>query len=170
MISYRVVGEEQIVENTKAKIKAAKAACKSALLKVARVSKGVSKQAVRKKSEILSKSLFEKAKVYENVVFAIVGPRVWTITVGEKTGRKRRKISRETKKGTKELTVKNSVNFQVGEIIKPHKYGHIVEAGHKKGRGRSAAKAYPFIRPGAVKAGEMLGGELKVELKQKVGG
>jgi len=54
--------------------------------------------------------------------------------------------------------------------IKPTRYAHLIEKGHAKGKGKSAARAYPFMRP-AVQASRggvaaILRGELTRQLNR----
>lgn len=58
--------------------------------------------------------------------------------------------------------------FSGARYRNPTRYAHLVEKGHKKGKGRASARAYPFIAP-AQKAGNTRGlAKLAQKLRQGI--
>lgn len=112
----------------------------------------------RKRTGLLAKSLGKKVKQYPTgATVGLVGPRhgFWVeIKAVVKSARRAVLIAeRFSKKGPRDIKLKAAVGVkrlrgkQAGENVRlnPVFYAHLVEAGHKRGRGRSAAPAYPFV-------------------------
>lgn len=111
-------------------------------------------------SRTLFKSLFSKVKSYRqgSVMVAVVGPRTKFIrymTVARtKRGKLKRKLGKTESLGARKMWA--------------GKYAHLVEFGHKKGKGRSAAKAYPFVRPAMRAAQPAVTAKMRAVLEREL--
>lgn len=108
---------------------------------------------VTKRTGLLKKSLGQRVKTFPSgVVFGIVGARRgFRVLVSEFRNRGgalglRKTVSRSGVKFVK-VVLKSGRGLKIGQYIDPAKYSHLVERGHRKGRGRSAARPRPFLDP-----------------------
>ncbi len=198
MINARLTGDVQAVANSKEAVKKAKAATRSAVSKIVRVgAKAAKRYEVRNRTGLLAKAIGSKVKTSGEKVMGFVGVRSGfrtTVTAIEQkgqrtvfTGIRGTKKMLDAGKGAKikgnsfagqtinlkdAKGVSKSVFFrglQTGDVVWPGNYGKFIEKGHPKGRGKGAAKAFPFIRPAFEETSQNAPAQLTQELQQQVG-
>ena len=132
----------------------------------------------RRGSGLLSKSLGKVVRTYrsDGVTVGLVGPRRGFAAKAlrvERKGRRQTLIAvrlRRTRggyvplKGNKVIKLKRAAGFRAGEVADPASYGAKVEKGHKRGKGRSAARAYPYLRPAAARTTSAVLSSIKADM------
>lgn len=101
----------------------------------------------RKRTGLLLKSIGSKVKEKGTRATALSGPRRGFKVKITSREAKRLEGVRETKRGSKKIILKAKAGVKAGDTISATRYAHLVESGHKKGKGRAAAPAYPFMKP-----------------------
>ncbi len=193
MIHAKLTGDVQAVVNTKETVKKAKAAVKSAVFKVVRIGAKTAKRSlIRNRTGLLGKAIGSKVKVYGEKTTGIVGVRSgFRTTVSEIQQKGKRTVFTGIRGTAKAIAAGKGVNIkgnsfagsevtlgskkvsfrglQAGDVIWPGKYGKFVEGGHPKGRGKGAAKAFPFVKPAFEESQQTAPALLTQDLQNQVG-
>ncbi len=170
--------EEYIIRRTgKIPAKAKKAIRATVKTICARVAKDEKINLVRQRTGLLAKSLGSVVKTRndESTVGkagARSGFRV-SLTEAIKGSRKTTLVG---DRGGKSIRLKGGLNVartrgkHKGENLKldPSKYAHLVELGHKKGRGKGAAKGQKFMAKAAAEANKSSPAELAAAIQKEV--
>lgn len=138
-------------------------------------------ECVRQRTGLLKKSLGKKVKSYPNgVVVGVTGPRRgFRVELSTDFSKREWKYAGTNSKGKKvalgkidqkvKVFVLKGKNKGQRKVIDPTKYAHLVEGGHQRGKGRSAAKAYPFIKPAGERSATRAYVAVRNELAAKLG-
>jgi hypothetical protein len=124
---------------------------RGAILKVCRLIARLAKQnlAGHQVTGLLKASLGTKTYTARNgAIVGIVGPR-------RGTGRQRDKVLKRRIMRTASWKLKRQQKNVALAKVDPVKYAHLVERGHHRGKGRSAAPAYPFLTRAVADASGM---------------
>lgn len=160
-VRAQLLGAEQAIRRTGKIPAAVKKATRAAVAKIVRKAAKVAAGKARKVSGLLAKSVGSKVKTSgEERTTGIVGPRKgFRVELAEVKGRgKKKKIAGFGKDGKKialrgeSAFVKRGKNKGKAKVADPAKYGPRVEFGHKRGKGKAAAKPYPFVGPAGEEA------------------
>lgn len=180
MIHAKLTGDVEAIANTRAKPAKCRAAIRSGVRKVVQAGAKTAKRLLlRNRTGLLGKSIGSKVKVYGDKVLGLVGSRVsFRTTLGAVAQKGRSQVFQSLRGGKKairegkgkKINVKVQHGLKTGQVLDPSKYAHLVELGHKKGKGKSAAPAYPFVKPAFEESQRTAPGILADELKSKVGG
>lgn len=166
-----ITGASDFERNTANLDKRTKAAARRGVDKATGVVlRSVKSHLKRRRTGLLAKSLGRKTKTYRGAVVGLVGARKGFKTTAAAAVGKKLIAYRETKKGNKLVKLKSARGVKAGAKLDPTKYQHLVEGGHKKGKGTSAAPAYPFIRPGARASQKEAEDTVKQELSAAIRG
>ena len=149
--------------------RAVKNRVRSAVGKIVREVAKDAKTAARKRTGLLGKSMCSVVKTYPNeTIVGLAGPRRGYKVTLQQTTDKRGKVKLVgERRGGKKIALKNAVKATTSKgtaaRISPTAYAHLVEGGHKKGKGKSTAPAYPFLGPAAKKANAKAKGQIVTE-------
>ena len=175
-VDFKVTGQDKIL-TTLGKLPAAvKKGVRRAVEKgVTILLQAVKSELTRKRTGLLSKSLGKVVKSYPSgVTVGVVGPRAGFRTSLESIQRKGRRLTLvgKNRRGAIKLHAAGGLTpvrikgKQAGQrvVLDPAIYAHLVEGGHKKGKGRSSAPAYPFVGPGFRKSAAAVQAAIQAEL------
>ncbi len=171
MIHAKLTGDVQAVANTKETVKKAKAAVKSAVFKVVRIGAKTAKRSlIRNRTGLLGKAIGSKVKVYGEKTTGIVGVKSgFKTTLGAGNATARGIVFQSFRGKGKAIKIKGVKGLQTGDVLNPARYGHFIEKGHDKGRGKGAAKAFPFVKPAFEESQQTAPALLTQDLQQQVG-
>jgi hypothetical protein len=149
-----LLGGQAVTANIKRKAERVPREVRNAVRRAATLqAREIKTQLKRKRTGLLAKSIGSKVKDKGARATGLSGPRRgFKVTISKREA-KRLEGVRETKKGNKKIVLKASGGVKEGDVISATRYAHLVESGHKKGKGRAAAPPYPFMKP-AFKATE----------------
>ena len=150
--------------------RAVKNRVRSAVGKIVREVAKDAKAEARKRTGLLGKSMGSVVKTYPNeTIVGLAGPRKGfkvTLALQAMDKRGKNKLVGERLRG-KAVKLRNVIasTTRKGDRkrIDPTTYAHLVEGGHKKGKGKSTAPAYPFLGPAAKKANAKAKGQIVTE-------
>ncbi len=168
MISARLTGDVEAIANTKAKPAKCRAAIKAGVSRVVQIGAKTAKRSLtRKRTGLLGKAIGSKVKVSGDRVLGLVGARTgFKTTLGAQKGR----AFQGLKTSGKTINIKAKPGLKTGQAIDPAKYAHLVEGGHKRGKGKSSAPAYPFVKPAFEESQKNAPLIIAEELVKRVGG
>ncbi len=180
MIHATLTGQVDAIARTKLAAKQARAGIKSGVSKLVKIGAKTAKRSlVRKRTGLLAKAIGSKVKVNGDKVFGIVGIKSgFKTTLGQLVKQKRgagvfqsiRGTDKNVKAGKgKAIKIKNRGNLKTGDVLSPARYGHFIELGHIKGKGKSAAPAYPFVKPAMEESKAIGPATITQEMNQVVG-
>lgn len=144
---------------------AAKKASRSAVTKIVRqVSKAAKANIHHDVTGLLGKSMGFVVKTYDEKTVGIAGPRKgFAVRLEERNTSRRKGLVGRTVKGK---TIKLKAGAKAGTRRDATKYAHLVEKGHKKGKGKSSAPPHKFLAPAAEAANNTAKAVITVEMQQ----
>lgn len=150
-ITIKINGQEVIKEKLSKYEREIRKALRRGVAKGSSIINKDAKAQWRQRSGLLKKAQGFVVRTYKGGrTIGVIGPRKgYRTTINEINGKKivASRIVTITggKANRKEIKLKAFEKAAVGQILDPIRYAHFVEKGHAKGKGKSAAKAYPAL-------------------------